>query len=107
MHSRMMDRDTQGRFSVVTMEVWTSSASEEEEEEKSSSSLTANVADEEKKCHNSNNNNNNNNDSLCREVTQGETQVMRWRYVGIKVSSVAQVLIRNCIYIEIYQMDSY
>lgn len=69
-----MDGETEGSFSSVTMEVWSSSASEEEEEEKSTSSLMDKLVVEEKKCHNSNNNNNNNNnkDNLCREVTQGE-----------------------------------
>lgn len=69
-----MDRETEGSFSPVTMEVWSSSASEEEEEEKSTSSHVDEVVEEEKKCHNSNNNNNNNNnkENLCREVTQGE-----------------------------------
>lgn len=64
--------------SPVIMEVWSFSASEEEEEEKCTSSLVDEVVVEEKKCHNSNNNNNNK-DSLCREVTQGETRqcVMR------------------------------
>lgn len=70
---RLMDREMEGSFSVVTMEVWSCSASEEEEEEKSTLSLVDEGVDEEKKCHNGNNNNNNNNDSLCREVTQGET----------------------------------
>ncbi|XP_040892741.1 trafficking kinesin-binding protein 1 isoform X1 [Toxotes jaculatrix] len=68
-----MDGDTEGTFSPVTMEVWSSSASEEEEEaEKSTSSLVDELVEEEEKCHNSNsnNNNNNNNDSLCKEVTQ-------------------------------------
>lgn len=74
-----MDREMEGSFSVVTMEVWSSSASEEGEEEKSTASLAEEGVDEEKKCHNSNNNNNNNNDSLCREVTQGETLVMKYR----------------------------
>lgn len=68
-----MDAETEGSFSPVTMEVW-SSASEEEEEEKSSPSLADEVMVEEMTCLNSNNNNNNNNnkDNLCREVTQGE-----------------------------------
>ncbi|XP_044047351.1 trafficking kinesin-binding protein 1 isoform X1 [Siniperca chuatsi] len=67
-----MDGETEGSFSLVTMEVWSSSASEEEEEEeKSTSSLLEEVVEEEKKGTNNNNNNNNNNkDSLCREVTQ-------------------------------------
>ncbi|KAM8773618.1 trafficking kinesin-binding protein 1 isoform 1-T1 [Acanthopagrus schlegelii] len=66
-----MDAETEGSFSPVTMEVW-SSASEEEEEEKSSSSFADEVMVEEMTCLNSNNNNNNNNnkDNLCREVTQ-------------------------------------
>ncbi|XP_070711090.1 trafficking kinesin-binding protein 1 [Pempheris klunzingeri] len=67
-----MDGGTQGSFSPVTMEVWSSSASEEEDEKNASSLVDEGVL-EEKKCHNSNNNNNNNNnnnDSLCREVTQ-------------------------------------
>lgn len=74
-----MDGETEGSFSPVTMEVWSSSASEEEEEEKSTSSLADDVVVEETKCHNSNNNNNK--DSLCREVTQGEIRqcVMRRR----------------------------
>lgn len=68
-----MDGETEGSFSSVTMEVWSSSASEEEEEERSTPSLLDEIVMEEKKCHNSNNNNNNNNkDSLCQEVTQGE-----------------------------------
>lgn len=62
---------TEGSFSPVVMEVWSSSASEEEEEERSTSSFVDEVVVQEKKCHNSNNNNNNK-DSLCQEVTQGK-----------------------------------
>ncbi|XP_078022232.1 trafficking kinesin-binding protein 1 isoform X1 [Epinephelus lanceolatus] len=67
-----MDGETEGSFSPVTMEVWSSSASEEEED-KSTASFVDEVVEEEMKCLNSNNNNNNNNnnkESLCREVTQ-------------------------------------
>lgn len=72
-----MDGEAEGSFSLVTMEVWSSSASEEEEEERSTSSLVDEVVEEEKICLNSNNNNNNNNNSdrLCREVTEGEISV--------------------------------
>ncbi|XP_019939970.2 trafficking kinesin-binding protein 1 isoform X1 [Paralichthys olivaceus] len=67
-----MDGDTEGSFSAVTMEVWSSSASEEEEEDKSMSCLVDGTVLKEKICLNSNNNNNNNNNNegLCREVTQ-------------------------------------
>lgn len=69
-----MDRGTESDFSLITMEVWSSSASEEEDEEKSTFSGVEEVIEVvEKKQHNSNNNNNNSNDILCKEVTQGET----------------------------------
>ncbi|XP_077461747.1 trafficking kinesin-binding protein 1 isoform X1 [Stigmatopora argus] len=62
-----MDGKSEGSFSVVTMEVWSSSASEEEEEEGNIVGMPL----EDKTCHNSNNNNNNNNNNnLCREVKQ-------------------------------------
>ncbi|XP_068178161.1 trafficking kinesin-binding protein 1 isoform X2 [Antennarius striatus] len=60
--------ETESIFSLVNMEVWSSSASEEEEDEKS---LVHGMLVKEKECHNSNNSNNNNNKgNLCREVTQ-------------------------------------
>ncbi|KAM9818415.1 LOW QUALITY PROTEIN: trafficking kinesin-binding protein 1 [Syngnathus typhle] len=67
----MMDGKTECSFSVVTMEVWSSSASEEEEEERSAVDIVL----EDKTCRNSNtadnnNNNNNNNNNLCREVKE-------------------------------------
>ncbi|XP_029907957.1 trafficking kinesin-binding protein 1 isoform X2 [Myripristis murdjan] len=66
-----MDRGTESDFSLITMEVWSSSASEEEDEEKSNFSGVEEVIEVvEKKQHNSNNNNNNSNDILCKEVTQ-------------------------------------
>lgn len=74
--------EMEGSFSPVIMEVWSFSASEEEEEEKCTSSLVDEVVVEEKKCHNSNNNNNNKEDSLCREVTQGETRQCEMRIDG-------------------------
>lgn len=67
-----MDGEMEGSFSAATMEVWSSSASEEEEEE-DKSTVVEEDQDEERRC----NNNNNNNDSLCKEVTQGETSVTR------------------------------
>lgn len=45
----------------------------EEEDEKSTSSLGDEIVEKDLKCHNRNNNNNNN-ESLCKEVTQGETE---------------------------------
>ncbi|XP_016521573.1 trafficking kinesin-binding protein 1 isoform X2 [Poecilia formosa] len=67
-----MDKVTEGSFSAITMEVWSSSASEEEEDDKSTSSYVEEILEEDKISHNSNNsnNNNNNNESLCKEVTQ-------------------------------------
>ncbi|XP_038570098.1 trafficking kinesin-binding protein 1 isoform X2 [Micropterus salmoides] len=62
--------ETEGSFSLVAMEVWSSSASEEEDEEKSTTSLVEEVVEVEEIGTNCNNNNNNNKDSLCREVTQ-------------------------------------
>lgn len=59
-------------FPPVTMEVWSCSASEEEDE-KSTSSLGDEILEKDLKSHNRNNNNNNN-ESLCKEVTQGETE---------------------------------
>lgn len=71
-----MDGETEGSFSPVVMEVWSSSASEEEEEEKSTLTFVEEVVEEEEGFRNSNmnnnNNNNNNKENLCREVTQGE-----------------------------------
>lgn len=66
--------ETEGSFSLVAMEVWSSSASEEEDEEKSTTSLVEEVVEVEEIGTNCNNNNNNNKDSLCREVTQGEDE---------------------------------
>ncbi|XP_054896905.1 trafficking kinesin-binding protein 1 isoform X2 [Poeciliopsis prolifica] len=68
-----MNKVTEGSFSAVTMEVWSSSASEEEEDDKSTSSCVEEILEEDEISHNSNNSNNNNNnnsESLCKEVTQ-------------------------------------
>lgn len=68
---------TEGSFSPVVMEVWSSTGSVEEEAEKSTSSLVDNRVVEQKTYLNRNNNNSNNNDhnnkdNLCREVSQGK-----------------------------------
>ncbi|XP_029990497.1 trafficking kinesin-binding protein 1 isoform X2 [Sphaeramia orbicularis] len=67
-----MDGETEGSFSPVTMEVWSSSASEEEEDEKSTLTFEEEVVENGFRNSNMNNNNNNNNnkENLCREVTQ-------------------------------------